>query len=91
MQNQTSAQAQEVKLIHSFQKNETEEVKVELRKFKGRYYLDIRVWFQSEQDNSLHPTKKGISLGVEHLSELRKSLDKVSKLTEKRQPEMVEV
>ncbi|MBI3317127.1 MAG: transcriptional coactivator p15/PC4 family protein [Candidatus Omnitrophica bacterium] len=90
MQNQNTGE-QPAKLIHSFEKSETEQIRIELRKFKGRSYFDIRLWFQSEQSNEFVPTKKGISLGLDQLGELKKGLESLSKFSAKRQPETVEI
>jgi|GEM_PF-274553 len=62
--------------VYSFPKNDTEEVRLTLREYKERVYLDLRVWFLAKE-GEYHPTKKGLSLSVEFLPELRKGLEKV--------------
>jgi len=63
---------QEDRLIYSFPRNEEEEYQINLRKFKGRYYTDLRLWFKAKGSDSLLPKKKGISLEIEAVPELLK-------------------
>jgi hypothetical protein len=70
-------------LIHSFPRSEEEKVQLALRKYRGRYYMDLRIWFQTEENPTLRPTKKGISLSLEHLPELRKGMERLAKAAEK--------
>jgi len=65
-------------VIYSFPKNETEEVRLSLREYKERVYLDQRIWFLAKE-GEYHPTKKGFTLSLEYLPELRKGLEKAEK------------
>lgn len=56
-------------IIAKIEKNSTEEVRVLLRKWKDRWNVDIRVYFP-DRDGRMTPSKSGISLNVEKLSEL---------------------
>ena len=62
-------------VVYSFAKNQDEEIRFTLRRYKQRNYLDIRLWFQTSAAGEFHPAKKGITLGLEHLSELKKGLE----------------
>ena len=37
-------------------------IKIQIKTFKGRKYLDVRKWFLDKKTNEILPTKKGISL-----------------------------
>ena len=78
MQTQTETQ-----LVHSFARNQEERIQIILRKYKDKYYVDLRVWFQTEEDSTLRPTKRGISLALEQLPELRKGMERLLKAAEK--------
>lgn len=69
--------------IFTFSSRENEQIKGTVRKYKGKYYFDLRVWFQPEDSTVYYPTKKGLYLYLEHLEPLRKGLDKIAKVTEK--------
>jgi hypothetical protein len=53
-----------------------------VKEYKDRSYLDIRIWFLPSGGNEYHPTKKGLTLSVEYLSELKKGLERVAKLSQ---------
>lgn len=61
-------------LIAKVEKNSTEEVRVQLRKWKDRWNVDIRVYFP-EKDGRMAPSKSGIALSVEKLPELAEGIN----------------
>ena len=65
---------EELRLIHSFSRNENENVQIFLKKYNQKYYIDLRVWFK-EAEGSLKPTRKGITFSAEHLDEIKKGID----------------
>ncbi|MBI4431383.1 MAG: transcriptional coactivator p15/PC4 family protein [Candidatus Omnitrophica bacterium] len=64
-------------LVHSFQKNEDEEIRLTLREYKNRHYFDLRLYFQPENQREMAPSKKGLTLALEFLPELKRGLIKV--------------
>ena len=68
--------------IHAFTKNEEEEVLFHLKKYNGRYCMDLRIWFKEEAGGPLIATKKGVFLPIEKLGEMRKCLDLLTRLIE---------
>lgn len=61
-------------VVHSFQKNETEEIRISLREYKNRHYLDLRLFFQPQDKNEMVPSKKGLTVSIEFLPELKRGL-----------------
>jgi hypothetical protein len=43
--------------------------------FRGATYLDLREWYEPEPGKPLKPTRKGISVPVEYLDELREAVE----------------
>ena len=76
-------ETQETHPIHSFTKNDSEEVRLAVRKFKGKYYVDLRIWFQEGEGQTFRPTKKGVFFSVDHLQEFRRGVDRLMKAGEK--------
>ena len=70
---------EKVRVIHAFQKNPEEEVRFTLKEYKDRQYLDLRLWFQSSNGGEYYPTKKGLTLSLDYLGELKKGLDRAAK------------
>ena len=62
------------KLIASFAKNKFEEVRVQIKEFKGYDLLDIRVYTAVKDGEDKIPTGKGLSLNVSHYLELKKAI-----------------
>ena len=62
------------KLIASFEKNKFEEVRVQIKEFKGYDLLDIRVYTSPKEGEEKVPTGKGLSLNVAHFYDLKKAI-----------------
>lgn len=67
--------------VFEFERNPTEKVVVSMSVFKGRQLADLRTYYESEEDE-WRPTKKGVSVPVEKLPELKEAVDKLIKLAE---------
>jgi len=64
----------EDQLLYQFTRNPDEKVCLTLREYKERKYLDLRVFFRPKDGTELKPTKKGITVAIELLPELKKAL-----------------
>ena len=76
----------ETQFAHSFIKKPGEKIQVALRRFKGKYYVDLRLWFQEEAGKFL-PSRKGVSFDLEHLPEFRRGIDELAKAAGDIKPE----
>ena len=65
------------KVIYQFERNNQESVCLTLREYKGRKYLDLRIYFLPVDGTELVPTKKGLTLEVGLLGELEKGIQAV--------------
>ena len=74
---------QQSRLIHSFARNEHEKVNLTIRKYKGKHYLDLRIWFQAKDDANYLPTRKGLTLPMESLPELNQGINRLLKVRHK--------
>lgn len=61
------------KLIAQIAKSDYDEVRVRERQYKGKEYVDIRI-FLKRKSGAFIPTKKGVTLPKEMIKDLRKSL-----------------
>lgn len=61
-------------IVYEFQRNQDETVYFTLREYKQRKYIDLRVFFRPKDGGEMHPTKKGITLQLELLPELKKGV-----------------
>jgi len=64
-------------LIYKFSKNALEEVRVEISTYQNKGYLNIRIWFDASkgQNTDWRPSHKGVTLSLDLLPELKKSID----------------
>ncbi|MBI5410077.1 MAG: transcriptional coactivator p15/PC4 family protein [Nitrospirae bacterium] len=63
-------------IVHTFQKSESEEGRISLRNYKGKTYVDLRVFFKPKGEETFKPTKKGLTLDVRFLGELLSGIEK---------------
>ncbi len=64
----------ENRVVHSFKRNEAEEVRISIGAYKDKTYLDVRVYFRMEKGSDWAPTKKGITIPLELVSDLAEGL-----------------
>lgn len=65
---------QEDKIIARMRKSELEELVVLVRTYAGREFVDIRTFF-GPRGQETKPTKKGVTVPVEHYREFRKAIE----------------
>lgn len=72
-------------LIASFPKNKFEEIRVQIKEFKGYDLVDIRVFAGSKEGEEKVPTGKGISINVSHFMDLKKAILEAESVLRKHQ------
>ena len=65
------------KVIGSFNKSDTAEVRVSTSTWKGRAVVDIRVWYKPDGSPDLVPTRKGITMDSCKIKDLVDILNKL--------------
>ncbi len=65
------------KLVTSFQKNKFEEVRVQVKEFKGYDLIDLRVYTSVREGEDKIPTGKGLSINVSHFGDLKRSIQEL--------------
>ncbi len=63
----------EATIIASFPKNTLEEVRLQVVNYKGYDLIDLRVWALKDGKDAV-ATRKGISISIELLPELKKAV-----------------
>jgi len=58
------------KVLHEFKRNQEETLRISLSSFKGRTYIDIRMFYE-DANGELAPTKKGVTITPELWDEFR--------------------
>ncbi len=59
-------------------------IRARVSQFRGKTYLDLRIWYEPEPGEALRPTQKGVSVSSEYLDELREAVDALAKAVKRR-------
>lgn len=62
------------KLICQIEKNSREELRVQLREFKGHQLLDIRTFYFTSDGGEPKPSPKGVSVAIRLLPQLKEAI-----------------
>lgn len=64
----------ETQLVHQFSYGQNDAFYIRLKEYKDKRYIDFRIFFQPKGTDEMVPTKKGITVNAECLTELKKGL-----------------
>lgn len=76
----------EDRVVATFKRNPTEEVRAGIKEFKGRRYIDLRIYYMDDQ-GEWKPTRKGISLATDFMPELKAAVERLEKELEENEQE----
>lgn len=71
--------------VATFPKNAFEEIRVQVKQFKGYDLVDIRVFADSTLHGMKVPTGKGVSVPVAHFEELKQAILKMEEVLHEHQ------
>ena len=67
--------AEEPKLLATIPRNATEQIQISINSYKNKQYLDLRVYYTTDDGESWLPTKKGVTISPENLDTLREAVE----------------
>ena len=67
------------KLIYAFQKNSYEEIRIQVKEYKGHDLVDLRIYTDVRTSNDKIPTTKGLSFNVTHFLEFKHAILELEK------------
>lgn len=68
--------ADDSKLIATVPRSATEQLQIAVSEFKGKKYLDLRIFYTTDTGATWLPTKKGVTVSPENLELLKEAIDK---------------
>lgn len=71
--------SEEGKLIATIPRSSTEQMQIAVKEFKGKSYLDMRIFYTTDEGASWLPTKKGITCSPENLETLKDAVEEAMK------------
>lgn len=67
------------KTVMVIPKNKFQEIRVELKEFKGHNIIDIRIWNNVPDSEEKRPTTKGVTMNIELLPQLKEAVSRLDK------------
>lgn len=71
--------SEEGKLIATIPRSSTEQMQIAVKEFKGKSYLDMRIFYTTDEGASWLPTKKGVTCSPENLEILKDAIEEAMK------------
>ena len=71
--------ADESKLLAAIDRNDRERLHISINEYKGKSYLDLRIFFTTDKGETWRPTQKGVTVAPEGLETLRDAVEEAMK------------
>lgn len=71
--------AQEPKIIATIPRSATEQLQIAINEYKGKSYLDMRIFYTTDDGATWLPTKKGVTCSPENIEILKDAIDEAMK------------
>ncbi|MDD3594322.1 MAG: transcriptional coactivator p15/PC4 family protein [Candidatus Gastranaerophilales bacterium] len=62
-------------ILASIPRSATEEVQIAINEYKGKKYLDLRVYYTTDDGINWNPTKKGVTFSPDRLPEVKAAIE----------------
>ena len=71
---QAKSREEKDRVVHEWPKNDAEVIRATMSTYKGKQYVSLRLYYRADGGDGWHPTKRGLTLGVDHIPELVKAV-----------------
>ncbi len=71
--------ADEGKILAIIDRSATEQMQIAIKEFKGKSYLDMRIFYTTDEGATWLPTKKGVTCSPDKLSILKDAVEEAIK------------
>ena len=68
--------AVEPKLIATIPRSATEQLQISINEYKGKSYLDLRIFYTTDDGANWLPTKKGVTVSPDNLQLFKEAIEK---------------
>jgi hypothetical protein len=69
----------ENKVLATIPRTATEEIQIQINEYKGKKFLDLRIFYTTDGGATWLPTKKGVAIYPENLNELKAAIETAQK------------
>ena len=63
-------------ILATVPRSATEEIQISINEYRGKKYLDLRVYYTTDDGLNWSPTKKGVTFSPDKLGELKDAIEK---------------
>lgn len=71
--------ADEAKILATIPRGTTEQLQISINEFKGKKYLDMRIFYTTDDGATWLPTKKGVTCSPENIELLKDAIEEAVK------------
>ena len=70
--------ADDAKMLATIARSATEQLQIAVKTYKGKSYLDLRIFYTTDDGQSWLPTKKGVTVAPDALLTLKDAVEKAA-------------
>jgi len=67
--------AEEPKILATIPRSATEQVQISINSYKDKRYLDLRIYYTTDDGGTWLPTKKGVTISPDNLVKLKDAVE----------------
>ena len=67
--------AEEPKILATIARNATEQLQISINSYKEKQYLDLRIYYTTDEGETWLPTKKGVTVSPDNLQTLKDAVE----------------
>ncbi len=68
--------SEDAKILATIPRNATEQLQISVNSYKDKKYLDLRIYYTTDEGASWLPTKKGVTVSPDNLETLKEAVEK---------------
>lgn len=69
----------DAKILATIQRSDTEQLQISVSEYKGKSYLNMRIFYTTDEGATWIPTKKGVTFSPEQLDLLEEAVQEARK------------
>ena len=69
----------DAKILATIERSDTEQLQISVSEYKGRSYLNMRIFYTTDEGATWLPTKKGVTFSPEQLDLLSDAIEEAKK------------
>ena len=69
----------DAKILATIERSDTEQLQISISEYKGRSYLNMRIFYTTDDGTTWLPTKKGVTFAPEQIDLLEEAIQEAKK------------